>query len=167
MNLACLWSRERPRATKKNFFLRYQTTNLTKNSILLLVFTKRKQSDINKFANKCWEIHCVKYQSPETLRKLSLSTKFPHQEIRCNYSILCSVYNYSHIKCLQNYQSYIKCFKNVSIVSFASQCLFSDHFKTKTLNKKLTKCPQQIFTNYTQQIFAKEYWLENLWWSFF
>ena len=30
-------------------------------------------------------------ESPETMRKICLSTKFPHQEIRRNYGILCSV----------------------------------------------------------------------------
>ena len=29
-------------------------------------------------------------ESPETMRKLCLSTRFPHQEIRWNYGILCS-----------------------------------------------------------------------------
>ena len=32
----------------------------------------------------------VSGDSPETMRELCLSTKFPHQEIRCNYGIFCS-----------------------------------------------------------------------------
>ena len=31
------------------------------------------------------------YESPETMRKLCFFTKFPHQEIRWNYGISCSV----------------------------------------------------------------------------
>ena len=34
----------------------------------------------------------VSGKSPETMRELCLSTKFPHQEIRWNYGILQSVY---------------------------------------------------------------------------
>ena len=35
--------------------------------------------------------HIVSSDPPETVRKLCLSTKFPHQEIRWNYSIFCGV----------------------------------------------------------------------------
>ena len=35
----------------------------------------------------------VSGDSPETLRKLYLSTKFPHQEIRLNCSILCRAFD--------------------------------------------------------------------------
>ena len=34
--------------------------------------------------------HIVLGDSPETMRKLCLSTKFPHQEIRWKYGILCT-----------------------------------------------------------------------------
>ena len=36
--------------------------------------------------------------SPETMRKLCISTKFPHQEIRWNFGILRSEYNWLRFK---------------------------------------------------------------------
>ena len=36
--------------------------------------------------------------SPETMRKLFISTKFPHQEIRWNFGILRSEYNWLRFK---------------------------------------------------------------------
>ena len=39
-----------------------------------------------------YSFHIVLGDSPETMRKLCLSTKFPHPEIRSNYVFLRSVY---------------------------------------------------------------------------
>ena len=44
-------------------------------------------------------------KSPETMRKLCLSTKFPHQEIRWNYGIFRSV-TYSHFSTISIYQKW-------------------------------------------------------------
>ena len=41
-------------------------------------------------------VSTVSGESPETMRKLCLSTKFAHQEIRWNYGIFCSGNNIIH-----------------------------------------------------------------------
>ena len=47
-------------------------------------------------------------ESPETMRKLCLSTKFPHQEIRWNYSIFRSVhYQITHNRKCSRYHKNI------------------------------------------------------------
>ena len=41
------------------------------------------------------EDQTILMDSPETIRKMCLSTKFPHQEIRWNYGVFCSdIYTY-------------------------------------------------------------------------
>ena len=51
-------------------------------------------------------------ESPDTMRKLCLSAKFPHQEIKVNYGILCSDIdlNKQHgLKCTKgNYEGFVK-----------------------------------------------------------
>ena len=44
-----------------------------------------------KYIDERYSFRIVSDESPETMRKLFLSTKFPHQVIRLNYGILRSV----------------------------------------------------------------------------
>ena len=49
-----------------------------------------------KFCEKAQFLHRA---TPETMRKLCLSIKIPHQEIRCNYDILRSIVSSIVVKC--------------------------------------------------------------------
>ena len=49
-----------------------------------------------KFCEKAQILHRA---TPETMRKLCLSIKIPHQEIRCNYGILRSIASSIVVKC--------------------------------------------------------------------
>ena len=64
---------------------------------------------LNSFCRNIGEnhsFHKVSGELPETLRKLRLSTKFPHQEIRWNFCSLCSI-----------------CFKEVELLTYIDNFL--------------------------------------------
>ena len=58
----------------------------------------------------------VSDETPETMRKLCLSTKFPHQKIRWNYSILPSVNYCSYILTFFNFPGFF--FNFIIFISF-------------------------------------------------
>ena len=68
---------------------------------LLLRLRKMPQSHLISWCRNFVERYSFRIvlgESPETMRKLCLSTKFPHLEIRWNYSILRSVRIHKNLK---------------------------------------------------------------------
>ena len=92
-----------------------------------------------------------KCESPETMRKPCLSTKFPHQEIRLIYGILRSRHNVTlqQVRLLKAW-----CFNSGSIrVSFGTKYLRMDQVKLST------PYPFKIFKGCLSQILLGSSWI--------
>ena len=105
-----------------------------------------------KFCGKAQFPHSF-CDSPETMRKLHLSTKFPHQKIRCNYGVSRSEQseNFLHlepVKCLFWQKSTkrsiysLECFKLERLVQHKINNMLCKYLSKKMKWNKIKKEPK-------------------------